>query len=62
MIMDNEPEKFEIAARILGNEVFAFSISSQSQRKNWIVIGTIVMTLTVISMNYLLPLIQYVMG
>lgn len=62
MIMDNEPEKFEIAARILGNEVFAFSISSLSPRKNWIVVGSIVMFMTVISMNYLLPIIQYVMG
>ncbi len=52
------PDKFELAVRILGNEVVAFSVSSESTKKNFIVIGAILAVLGSILLNQLLPVIQ----
>ncbi len=55
------PDKFELAVRILGNEVVAFSVSSESTKKNFIVIGAILAVLGSILLNQLLPVIQALM-
>jgi hypothetical protein len=55
------PDKFELAVRILGNEVVAFSVSSESTKKNFIVIGAILAVLGSVLLNQLLPVIQAVM-
>lgn len=52
------PDKFELAVRILGNEVVAFSVSSESAKKNFIVIGAILAILGSVLLNQLLPVIQ----
>ena len=57
-----EPETFEIRLRILGNEVVAFSLSSESPRKNWVVIGMIVAVLVAALANQLVPLIEVLQG
>jgi hypothetical protein len=55
------PDKFELVVRILGNEVVAFSVSSESTKKNFIVIGAILAVLGSVLLNQLLPVIQAVM-
>jgi len=52
------PEQLELALRIMGNEVIAFSISSQSPRRNWIIVGLITMIVLAVVANQLTPLIQ----
>lgn len=53
-----EEEKFEIALRLLGNEILAMSLLSQSKKKNWIVFGLIALVLLVAVLEKAVPLIQ----
>ncbi len=53
--MDVEPEKFEIAIRIMGNEILAFSLMSDSPRKNWIVVSMISLIIVIMLLEYALP-------
>lgn len=50
-----ETETFEIALRILGNEIFAMQISSKSAKKNWIIFGLITLVLLTLLANQLSP-------
>lgn len=50
-----ETETFEIALRILGNEIFAMQISSKSAKKNWIIFGLITLVLLTVLANQLSP-------
>jgi hypothetical protein len=59
--MENETDKFEFAIRILGNEVFAFSLSSASAKRNFIVTGMIITVFAVILLKELVPVIQLLM-
>ena len=50
-------EKFSVSFRILGNEIFAVDLSSQSDRKNWAIFGLIALVLLTLFAQQLLPLI-----
>jgi hypothetical protein len=52
-----ETETFEIALRILGNEIFAMQISSKSPKKNWVVIGLVSVVLLATLANQISPLL-----
>jgi hypothetical protein len=52
-----KPEKFEIAIRLLGNEILAFSIFSESKRKAWIAISIISIIVLLMVANQFIPLI-----
>ena len=62
--MENETlppeEKFEISLRLLGNEIFAMQLMSQSQKKNWAVFGLISLVLITIIVEQMLPIIEKV--
>lgn len=53
----NNEEKFELSLRLLGNEVVGFKLSSDSSRKNWIMISVIVLVALAAVANMLTPLI-----
>lgn len=55
--MENE-EKFELTLRLFGTEVVAFKLTSESQRKMWIVMATIVILLLTAVANQVIPLIE----
>lgn len=50
-----DTETFEIALRILGNEIFAMQISSKSAKKNWVIFGLITLVLLTLLANQLSP-------
>lgn len=52
-----DEDKFAIAFRILGNEVFAMELMSKSHKKNWVVFGFIALILATIFLNQLMPVI-----
>lgn len=51
-------EKFEISLRLLGNEILAMALLSQSKKKNWIVFGLIAFILMTIVLERLVPVIE----
>lgn len=53
----SEPEKFEMALRLLGNEVLAFSILSASKRKAWIAIAIISLIVLLAVSSQFIPLL-----
>lgn len=53
--MDAEPEKFEVTIRIMGNEILAFSLMSDSPRKNWILVSLISLIIVIMLLQYALP-------
>jgi hypothetical protein len=53
-------EKFEISLRLLGNEIFAMQLISQSAKKNWAIFGLISLILVTVIVEQLLPLIEKV--
>ena len=53
-------EKFEISLKLLGNEIFAMQLVSQSAKKNWAIFGLISLILFTIIVDQLLPLIEKV--
>lgn len=53
--MDVEPEKFEVTIRIMGNEILAFSLMSDSPRKNWIVVSILSLIIVIMLLEYALP-------
>jgi hypothetical protein len=58
---ENTPEeKFEISLRLLGNEIFAMQLMSQSAKKNWAVFGLIALVLLTIVVEQMLPVIKSV--
>jgi hypothetical protein len=64
-IMDEDsaaPERLEMVFRLLGNEMVAFTLVSESKRKNWISISVISMVIILTVLDHLLPMIQTLMG
>jgi hypothetical protein len=55
--MEPYEDKFEIAFRVLGNEIFAMNLVSKSAKKNWAIFGIIMLTLVAILVQQLTPLI-----
>lgn len=55
--MEPQEDKFEIAFRILGNEIFAMNLISKSAKKNWAVFGIIMLILVTVLIQQLTPLI-----
>jgi len=53
--MDVEPEKFEVAIRIMGNEILAFSLNSDSPRKTWIAVSVITFVIILMLLVDTLP-------
>jgi len=53
--MDVEPEKFEVAIRIMGNEILAFSLNSDSPRKTWIAVSVITLVIVLMLLVDTLP-------
>ena len=56
------PERLEMVFRLLGNEIVAFTLISESKRKNWISISVISMVVILIVIDHLLPMIQTLLG
>ena len=56
------PERLEMVFRLLGNEIVAFTLISESKRKNWISISVISMVVILIVIDHLLPMIQALLG
>jgi hypothetical protein len=56
--MEPQEDKFEIAFRVLGNEIFAMNLISKSAKKNWAVFGVVLLILVSILMQQLAPLIS----
>ena len=53
--MDVEPEKFEVAIRVMGNEILAFSLNSDSPRKTWIAVSVITFVIILMLLVDTLP-------
>lgn len=51
-------EKFEISLRLLGNEILAMALLSQSKKKNWVVFGLIAFILITVILERLVPVIE----
>lgn len=51
-------DKFEIIFRILGNEVFAMNLLSQSKVKNWAAFGVLVLISLTFVFAELAPVVQ----
>ncbi len=51
-----EVDSFELAFRLLGNEIIAMKLSSKSSKKNWIIFGLISLVLLAFLANQLTPL------
>jgi hypothetical protein len=61
--MSEEPEeKLEMGLRILGNEIFAVTILSQSKRESWIITSAILMVVGAWTISILWPIIQQFMN
>ena len=55
--MDVEPEKFEVAIRIMGNEIVAFTLKSDSPRKTWIAVSMITFVIVIMLLADALPIL-----
>ncbi len=55
-------EKFEISLRLLGNEILAMALMSQSKKKNWVIFGLISLILIMLILERTLPVIEKVQG
>lgn len=53
--METNEEKFEVSMRVMGREVLAFSMLSDSKRKNWVAISVITIAILIALMEYALP-------
>lgn len=57
-----DPEKMEVLIRVLGNEIFAFAIVSESKRKNWIIISLISLLFVAMIFDQISPLVMLLMS
>jgi hypothetical protein len=57
-----EPEEFSISLRILGNEMLGMKLTSQSQTKNWVVLGVICMIALIMVLVSVSPTIMLLAG
>jgi len=55
---DCSVESLEVSIRILNNDLVGFSVTSQSTRKNWVVVGLLVMAITVFAVKTLWPIVE----
>lgn len=55
-------EKFEISLRLLGNEIVAMALLSQSKKKNWVVFGLISLILITVILERMVPVIEKMQG
>ena len=53
--MDVDPEKFEVAIRVMGNEIIAFTLKSDSPRKTWIAVSMIAFVIFIMLLADTLP-------
>lgn len=51
-------ERFEVSLRLLGNEIIAMALLSQSKKKNWVVFGLIAFILITVVLERLVPVIE----
>lgn len=56
------PERLEMVFRLLGNEMIAFTLVSESKRKNWISISVISVVIMLTVFDHLLPMLKTLMG
>lgn len=59
--MENEEnqENFEVTVRLFGTEVVGFKLSSESTRKMWVVMGTLIVLILATVANQLVPVFQF---
>lgn len=50
---DNSPSRFEVALRLLGNEVIAFSLIASDIRSRYVIWGSVIAALGVAAISYL---------
>lgn len=55
-------EKFEISLRLLGNEIVAMALLSQSKKKNWVIFGLISLILITVILERMVPVIEKMQG
>ncbi len=55
-------EKFEISLRLLGNEIIAMALLSQSKKKNWVLFGLLAFILITVILERLVPVIEKMQG
>lgn len=60
--MESNEEKFEMSMRVMGREVLAFTMLSDSKRKNWVAISVITLAIIVVLLEYALPGISTALG
>jgi hypothetical protein len=60
--MEDNEEKFEISMRIMSKEVLAFTMLSNSKRKNWVSLAVITLVIIVVLVDYALPGITTALG
>lgn len=51
-------ESLDVTLRVFNNDLIGFSVTSQSTRKNWIVIGMLVMVISVFTVKTLWPIVE----
>ena len=51
-------ESLDVTLRVFNNDLIGFSVTSQSTRKNWIVIGMLVMVVSVFTVKTLWPIVE----
>lgn len=56
-----DPENFEVTLRLFGTEVVAFKLASQSSRKMWVVMGTLIALVVVTLATEAVPVFQQLM-
>lgn len=54
----SDPENFEVTLRVFGTELIGFKLSSQSSRKMWVVIGTLIVVVVGLLSIEVTPIIQ----
>lgn len=59
--MDDGTEKFSLTLKVLNNDIIGFSVESKSSRKNWVVIGVVIMIAVSIMANQLYPVYESLM-
>lgn len=60
--MEDNEEKFEISMRVMSKEVLAFTMLSNSKRKNWVSLAVITLVIIVVLVDYALPGITTALG
>ena len=51
-------ERLDVNLRVFNNDLVGFSITSQSTRKNWIVVGLLIMVVSAVTVKALWPIVE----